>query len=400
MDRPIPAFYCVYLLRSKRSPLSSLYIGSTPNPKRRLRQHNGGAKGGAKRTQSSNRRPWKMCVIVTGFPSKIAALQFEWAWQHPWRTRHIDRSELPPHKLNHEYTHKRLHGCVHHLHMLLRYKTFARWPLQVRFFSFDAHQAWQNYLTQTNASFPSHISTQLMSNDAATIAKPRASKKNQPPVQTEQDVSENEPQTSIEDIDATYQPCKEQIEMSRKALAEESLHCTVCKRALDINTDHILFCNHDCSMSAHLICLSTSFLHEEHISSAFVPTTGSCPKCRTPLLWSDLVKDLSLRMRGQVYVKKLLKKPRGRRNGTHGKSKEADESPAELDDAIPSEVEEFSDIDYVDPEDEDPQKKTQRSKKRKTVASTKKQSPVRKKANVSPVEILNSDSDDVEIVSD
>lgn len=81
-----PGCYACYLLRSESRPAAT-YIGFTVDPHRRLRQHNGATTNGAKRT--SRNRPWSMLCSVFGFPSKLAALQFEWAWQHPLRTRSL-----------------------------------------------------------------------------------------------------------------------------------------------------------------------------------------------------------------------------------------------------------------------------------------------------------------------
>ena len=86
-------FHC-YVLRSlvrcasgKRSGRS--YVGFTTHPKRRIRQHNGEIKGGARVTRSY--RPWVMALVVEGFPSKNAALSFEWHMHQIHRPR---RSKL------------------------------------------------------------------------------------------------------------------------------------------------------------------------------------------------------------------------------------------------------------------------------------------------------------------
>ena len=80
-----PILAC-YLLRSLSSP-GKTYIGFTVGPRKRLRQHNGEVKGGARRTRFG--RPWEMIAYVHGFSSKVLALQFEWAWQNPTKSRFL-----------------------------------------------------------------------------------------------------------------------------------------------------------------------------------------------------------------------------------------------------------------------------------------------------------------------
>jgi predicted GIY-YIG superfamily endonuclease len=57
------------------------YVGVSPDPVRRLRQHNGEIAGGAKYTTSKG-AGWTHVCIVDGFRTKIEAMQFEWAVKH------------------------------------------------------------------------------------------------------------------------------------------------------------------------------------------------------------------------------------------------------------------------------------------------------------------------------
>ena len=81
-------FWSCYLLtpqiREKRG--RTTYVGFTTHPRRRIRQHNGEIKGGAYKTRRF--RPWEMVAVVYGFRCKFSALQFEYAWQHPYVCRY------------------------------------------------------------------------------------------------------------------------------------------------------------------------------------------------------------------------------------------------------------------------------------------------------------------------
>ena len=87
---------CCYLLTSG----NRTYIGYTVDVTRRLRQHNGELKGGAKYTHG---RIWKLAAKVTGFNTKREAMSFEWHWKHKTRglkqrierVRHMVNTQKP-----------------------------------------------------------------------------------------------------------------------------------------------------------------------------------------------------------------------------------------------------------------------------------------------------------------
>ena len=64
----------VYVLRSDRGPH---YVGSTTDPRRRVRQHNGEIRGGAKCTSAN--RPWRLARVYGPYENRSTALKAELA---------------------------------------------------------------------------------------------------------------------------------------------------------------------------------------------------------------------------------------------------------------------------------------------------------------------------------
>lgn len=64
--------WCVYLLSNG----TRTYIGSTTDVNRRLRQHNGELRGGAKSTRNSI-SPWELVCYISGFENRSSACRWE-----------------------------------------------------------------------------------------------------------------------------------------------------------------------------------------------------------------------------------------------------------------------------------------------------------------------------------
>lgn len=87
----------VYCIATVNEPTYT-YIGATPYPDQRLRQHNGEIKGGAKATSKRNGEWYRVC-LVKGFTDNCDALSFEWHWKHFSRKYKTMRNALERRKI-------------------------------------------------------------------------------------------------------------------------------------------------------------------------------------------------------------------------------------------------------------------------------------------------------------
>ncbi|XP_028914532.1 structure-specific endonuclease subunit SLX1 [Ornithorhynchus anatinus] len=229
---PFFGVYLLYCLNPKHR--GRVYVGFTVNPRRRAQQHNAGRKkGGAWRT--SGRGPWEMVLIVHGFPSSVAALRFEWAWQHPGASR----------RLGHVAGRGRREAAFpFHLRVLAQMLQVAPWsrlPLTLRWL----RQDFQRDLTPPP---PPHVPLAFG-----------------PP-----------------------QPGPAGKSKGMAAGAGAGAYCSLCLRPVE-DEDGPLRCPHStCPFRAHLLCLAQDFLQGQ--PQQLLPLEGCCPGCKNQLLWGDLIQ--------------------------------------------------------------------------------------------------------------
>lgn len=179
--------------------------------------------------------PWEMVLIVHGFPNQISALRFEWAWQHPKRSRRLN--QVPAKK-----SRERVFDYnIRLLSEMLNVGPWNRLPLIVRWLKPEVKFV----------EFPSDRQPPL---HMPIVRGPVKSKKVRKP--------------------------SEQMEN------EDNLICSVCFE--DVRTKDRLQClSPKCAAVSHLECLAKHFLRG---SERFLPVSGQCPVCDVDTLWGDLVR--------------------------------------------------------------------------------------------------------------
>ncbi|XP_060806725.1 structure-specific endonuclease subunit SLX1 homolog [Amyelois transitella] len=226
-------FFGVYLLYCINPKYKGrTYIGYTRDPNRRVMQHNRGTwAGGAYRT--SNKGPWKMVLIVHGFPNNISALRFEWAWQNPSKTirlQHLNLKKVPRKE-------SEFHFKLRVMTEMLRVGPWCRLPLVIRWLE-------QEYIEEfpIDRKPPEHMKI-----------------------------------------------CNGPVKSSNlKKFANVTIHeeCLLCFKYITTSLSKVTCLNHDCVLVCHLICLASLFLKP----GEFVPIQGLCPFCNINLKWGDLIR--------------------------------------------------------------------------------------------------------------
>jgi structure-specific endonuclease subunit SLX1 len=133
------------------------------------------------------------------------------------------------------------------------------------------------------------------------------------------------PPLGIAAVPITYNPHKPHVKKSKDIIDfEREGACTVCAQGIRNDGRIIAICPHPgCESVSHLSCLSKSFILEESGDGdkydsrpptldtlPLVPVLGTCKGCGGTVRWVDVVKEVTLRMRGASELKKLLREPR------------------------------------------------------------------------------------------
>ncbi len=286
----------------------------------------------------------KQLLLIYHIISYSDLHNFRWAWHNPHLTLHIS-PESRVTKATKQNSKGRwirpaeantLKHLMWNLHLLLRAPSLSRWPLELRFFAPDLHQAWLRFSAdfdeQPRSSLPIILDsppTPLSENSTDNAQSANAAQT--PDLVVSEQISKTQVPTlrGIAALNVDYASQKQYVEKAHSIIEfEQENSCTICSETLDHDHGIYTICPHqDCESVTHIKCLGEHYIKNEMMGKdgreeVVVPIQGPCPSCEAVTKWVDVVKEVSLRMRGEKLVEKLLKKPRTKKvkNTTSAKS--------------------------------------------------------------------------------
>ena len=251
-------------------------------------------------------------MIVYGFPNKIAALKFEYAWQHAHKTRYIPSGSQLIKGKSWSPSGRNLHYKLAVVKQLLNNEYFMQINLRVRFFSGDARDVWENnkFSVPLNSCYEEdeRIGPPL----DCLPRRNKAVKK-----LTVDEILDLSAQ-NLELVRGFRLKCKEDDEAIMKRLVDEltigRLVCGICEDSFDYTSENkddkpfITICTKDdCKFTAHLRCLYKLTMQTEAVEwekrkeessfqvlRPFIPKVGTCPGCCAKVEWSVIIKFSSM----------------------------------------------------------------------------------------------------------
>lgn len=237
----------------------------------------------------------------------------------------------PPHSLT---------SILSNVHLLLRVPSFARWPLRLHFFDKEVHTRWCRHCASPGIG-PLRSTLQVVTDfepaagdTTANLAATKVHIIEDAPSEDEEAGSDAGgavekaagPRWGIHALPLDHGPLAAYLEKGQNITTfEQEGGCVVCHEDLEHDKGLYAICsNGECQGVGHLDCWSRDLLRqhgEENDDDVLLPMEGSCPKCGGAVRWGDMMRELTLRARGQKEVDKLLRK-RIRASGlTKGKAK-------------------------------------------------------------------------------
>lgn len=219
-------------------------------------------------------------------------------------------------------------SILSNLHLLLRVPSFARWPLKLHFFDREVHDKWGKY--SSNKDVEPLPKTLEVATDFEPVCGQATTGSTQTDfLQDDSSVSEDEasekddevavkpvgPKWGIHALPLDHLPLTPYLEKGQDIITfEREGTCVVCHEHLDHGKGLYAICSHgSCEGVGHLNCWSRHILHqqgENQDSAVILPMQGRCPNCDGVVRWGDMMRELTLRTRGQKEVDKLLKRSR------------------------------------------------------------------------------------------